>query len=60
MSRLGLARVVFPPYTREQIKTILKARLEKLDVFKSDAVELAAGKVCVRVCVCAWCAYVCV
>lgn len=30
VSRLGLGRVVFKPYTREQITTILEARLAGL------------------------------
>ncbi len=45
MSRIGLSRVVFPAYKREEIRTIVRARLEELDTFKSDAIELAAGKV---------------
>ncbi len=45
LSRIGLARVAFAPYTREQIRVIVKARLEALDAFKAEAIELAAGKV---------------
>lgn len=44
-SRLGLNRVVFPPYTRAQIQTIVSARLRGLDVFENDAIEMAARKV---------------
>ena len=44
-SRLGLARVVFQPYTRDQIRDIVCDRLSGLSVFRSDAVEMAARKV---------------
>ncbi|KAL0033288.1 hypothetical protein WJX77_001908 [Trebouxia sp. C0004] len=44
-SRLGSRRVVFQPYTRQQLETIAKTRLEGLDVFESRAIEYAARKV---------------
>lgn len=39
-------RVVFQPYTRQQLETIAKTRLEGLNVFESRAIEYAARKVC--------------
>ena len=44
-SRLGLKRIVFTPYTRDQIVDIVRARLEGLDAFAEDAVDMAARKV---------------
>ncbi|KAL3142669.1 hypothetical protein ABBQ38_002975 [Trebouxia sp. C0009 RCD-2024] len=44
-SRLGSRRVVFQPYTRQQLETIAKTRLEGLNVFESRAIEYAARKV---------------
>ena len=44
-SRLGLARVVFAPYSRDQIRSIVCDRLHGLGVFRSDAVEMASRKV---------------
>jgi len=46
-SRLGssMARVTFQPYTAKQILTIIKDRLEGLDVFKSEAIDLCSRKV---------------
>lgn len=44
-SRLGLVRVTFAPYTKEQLIEIIKSRLEGLDVFKEGAVEFCASKV---------------
>ena len=38
-------RVVFQPYTRQQLETIAKTRLEGLDVFEGRAIEYAARKV---------------
>lgn len=38
-------RVVFQPYTRQQLETIAKTRLDGLDVFESRAIEYAARKV---------------
>lgn len=44
-SRLGLGRLVFAPYNREQIQTIVSSRLEGLRAFESAAIEMAARKV---------------
>jgi origin recognition complex subunit 1 len=44
-SRLGLARAVFQPYTRDQIREIVTDRLSGLGVFRGDAVEMASRKV---------------
>ena len=40
-----LRRVVFQPYTRQQLETIAKTRLEGLDIFEGRAIEYAARKV---------------
>jgi origin recognition complex subunit 1 len=45
-SRLGLGRVTFSAYQRDQIEKIIKTRLEGLDnVFDKDAIEMCARKV---------------
>lgn len=45
-SRLGSRyRVVFKPYTRQQLSEIVTARLEGLDVFEPNAIKFAAAKV---------------
>jgi len=44
-SRLGMGRLVFQPYTRDQIRTIVNDRLGALSVFDPKAVELASRKV---------------
>jgi origin recognition complex subunit 1 len=44
-SRLGMTRVDFPAYTRNQLEVIIKLRLEGLDAFDSSAVNLVAAKV---------------
>lgn len=45
-SRLGLGRVTFGAYQRDQIEKIIKTRLEGLNnVFESDAIEMCARKV---------------
>ena len=44
-SRLGLGRVVFKPYTREQITAILSARLRGLPAFDPHAIKLASAQV---------------
>ena len=44
-SRLGMGRLVFQPYTRQQICTIIADRLSALQAFDTKAVELAARKV---------------
>ena len=38
-------RVVFQPYSRQQLETIAKTRLEGLNVFEPRAIEYAARKV---------------
>ena len=42
---LVLRRVVFQPYSRQQLETIAKTRLEGLNVFEPRAIEYAARKV---------------
>jgi Cdc6-like AAA superfamily ATPase len=44
-SRLGLTRLVFQAYTKEQIKTIVYSRLSGLLLFQPSAIELAALKI---------------
>ena len=44
-SRLGLTRQTFQPYTHEQLQTIVASRLEGLEVFEANAVQLVARKV---------------
>ncbi|GJP58153.1 hypothetical protein CLOP_g22024 [Closterium sp. NIES-67] len=44
-SRMGLHRVPFSPYTRDQIETIVAARLQACQLFAPRAIELAARKV---------------
>ena len=44
-SRLGLTRQTFQPYTHAQLQTIVASRLEGLEVFQQDAVQLVARKV---------------
>lgn len=42
---VGMERMVFPPYNRDQISQILEERLKSIKVFKEDAIELCARKV---------------
>ena len=44
-SRLGLTRQTFQPYTHGQLQAIVASRLEGLQVFQQDAVQLVARKV---------------
>jgi origin recognition complex subunit 1 len=44
-SRAGVRRMVFAPYTHDQLKHVVQARLESLRVFDNEAVELTARKV---------------
>lgn len=44
-SRLGLCRVNFLPYTHPQLLRIISARLQDLNAFEPDAIELCARKV---------------
>eukprot|EP00850_Spirogloea_muscicola_P000965 SM000003S11210 [mRNA] locus=s3:1490564:1494949:- [translate_table: standard] len=48
LSRLGLTRVAFTPYTRQQLQAIVAARLQESPVFDAQAVELASRKVSSR------------
>ena len=45
LSRLGLHRLPFQPYTQQQIQTIVKSRLSGIEAFDAQAVEYAARKV---------------
>lgn len=44
-SRLGLQRVVFQPYSHEQLATIISNRLAGVSAFEPSALQLAARKV---------------
>lgn len=44
-SRLGLTRLTFRPYNFKQLQEIVCSRLEGLNTFESDAVQLASRKV---------------
>uniref|UniRef100_A0A7S3LM49 Origin recognition complex subunit 1 n=1 Tax=Aplanochytrium stocchinoi TaxID=215587 RepID=A0A7S3LM49_9STRA len=44
-SRLGMSRVVFKSYSREQLEEIVKARLGNIPLFKDEAVEFCARRV---------------
>lgn len=44
-SRIGLTRLTFSPYTHDQLKEIVSARLSGLTVFDKDAIQLVARKV---------------
>jgi origin recognition complex subunit 1 len=44
-SRIGLRRLTFQPYTREQLAEIVRTRLDGLDVFSADAIDLCSRKV---------------
>ena len=44
-SRIGTNRIVYEPYTKEQIEEIISQRLEGVDIFKRDSVRLSAAKV---------------
>ncbi|XP_038049563.1 origin recognition complex subunit 1-like [Patiria miniata] len=44
-SRLGLTRMTFQPYTFKQLQSIVQSRLEGLQAFEPDAIQLAARKV---------------
>ena len=43
--RLGLTRLTFAPYTHQQLQEIVTSRLEGLEVFDKDALQLVARKV---------------
>ncbi|XP_063230635.1 origin recognition complex subunit 1 isoform X2 [Bacillus rossius redtenbacheri] len=44
-SRMGLTRITFQPYTYVQLQKIVMSRLQGLDAFDPDAVQLVARKV---------------
>lgn len=44
-SRIGLTRHNFQPYTFQQLEQIVLSRLEGLELFKTDAIQLVARKV---------------
>lgn len=44
-SRLGLTRISFLPYTHSQLIEIIASRLEGLEIFDRDAIELCARKI---------------
>ncbi|XP_020297700.1 origin recognition complex subunit 1 [Pseudomyrmex gracilis] len=44
-SRLGLTRVTFQPYSHTQLQEIVVTRLQDVDIFKSEAIQLIARKV---------------
>ncbi|XP_068086170.1 origin recognition complex subunit 1-like [Anabrus simplex] len=44
-SRLGLTRLTFQPYTFRQLEQIVQSRLEGIQAFDADAVQLVARKV---------------
>lgn len=45
ISRLGLTRLTFQPYSHKQLQEIVASRLSGLDSFNSDAIQLVARKV---------------
>ncbi|CAG8505700.1 7412_t:CDS:2, partial [Scutellospora calospora] len=44
-SRIGLDRLTFAPYTHTELFTIVKSRLDGIELFESNAIEFAARKV---------------
>lgn len=42
ISRLGLTRLIFQPYTQIQLQNIVQARLTGISVFENDAIKLVA------------------
>ena len=45
ISSLGLTRLTFSPYTHHQLQEIVSSRLEGLEVFDKNALQLVAKKV---------------
>ncbi|CAG8790171.1 43883_t:CDS:10 [Gigaspora margarita] len=43
-SRIGLDRLTFAPYTHTELFTIVKSRLEGIELFENNAIEFAARK----------------
>ena len=44
-SRIGNSRLVYEPYNKEQIQTILESRLHGIPIFDSSSIKLVASKV---------------
>lgn len=44
-SRIGNTRVVYEPYSRDQIKEILESRLKGIEIFEQKSIQLVAAKV---------------
>jgi len=44
-SRLGLTRIIFSSYNREQLEIIITSRLKGLNCFSKDAIEFLARKI---------------
>ena len=44
-SRLGFNRLHFEPYTQQQLQCIVSSRLDGLEVFQSDEIQLVSRKV---------------
>ncbi|CAG8757711.1 12070_t:CDS:2 [Cetraspora pellucida] len=44
-SRIGLDRLTFAPYTHTELYTIVKSRLEGIELFENNAIEFVARKV---------------
>ncbi len=42
---LGLTRITFSPYTFQELEEIVRSRLQGIDAFGGDSVELCARKV---------------
>lgn len=41
-SRLGLTRLTFQPYSHKQLQEIVQKRLEGINTFNPDAIQLVA------------------
>jgi origin recognition complex subunit 1 len=44
-SRIGLSRINFEPYTHQQLNDIIRFRLDGLDIFEDNALEMCSRKV---------------
>jgi len=44
-SRLGLSRILFKPYTNQQLETIITTRLQGLDAFDASAVSFCSKRI---------------
>lgn len=45
LSRIGNNRLVYEPYNKQQIQTILESRLSGIQIFDSKSIQLVAAKV---------------